>query len=93
MSPYISLRTKFHVFWEKKNNLQNKDAFHIYCSKSSKLHPERAIMELFYCGNTLPLIKLEKLIQISVLIFVLVRTLQRWLVYDKSKILIKLRTF
>ena len=58
------------------------------CWKSYKPHPERrGRVEYFCCSNTiLLLIKLEKLIQISVLISVQVRPIQRWQVCDKSKI-------
>ena len=58
-------------------------------------HPERrSEVEHFYCGNGQPLlIKLEKLIQISVLISVQMKPLQRLEVYNKSKILVRLRTF
>ena len=70
-------------------------AFYEVRSKSSKPHPERnAIAEHFCCGNTLQLfITLEKLIQISVLISVQARLIERWEVCDKSKILMRLRTF
>ena len=63
--------------------------------KSSKPYPEiRVIAEHFCYGNELPLlIKLEKLIQISVLISVQVRPIQKWEIYDKSKIWVRLRTF
>ena len=62
-------------------------------SESSKPHPERsAIAEHFCWGNTLLLlIKLEKLIQISV--FISVRPLQRWEVCYKSNIWVWVRTF
>ena len=55
------------------------------CSKSYKLHLERgATAEHFCYGNTLPLfLKLEKLIQISVLISVQLRPIQRWEVCEK----------
>ena len=70
---------------------------HIYKSllKRSKPHPERrAIAKHFHCSNTLSLlIKLEKLMQISVLISVQLRPIQRWEVCDKSKIWARLRTF
>ena len=48
------------------------------CSKSSKLYLERRVIsEHFCCSYTLPLlIKLEKLIQISVLISLQVRYIQ-----------------
>ena len=47
-------------------------------SKSSLLHPEKAIAEHFCCGNTLPLLlKLEKLMWISALISVQVRLIQK----------------
>ena len=57
-------------------------------SKGSKLHPEkRALGEHICCGDTFLLfIKLEKLIQISVLITVHVGPIPRWLVYNTSKI-------
>ena len=55
---------------------------------------EEIKLNIFLCGNILPLfIKLEKLIQISVLISVQVSSIQCWEVCDKSKILMKLRTF
>ena len=63
---------------------------------SSKPHPKRrAIVEHFYCGNSLPLfIKLEKKItRISVLISVLVKPKQRREVCNTSKIWMRLRTF
>ena len=65
------------------------------CWKSSMPHPEqRAIAEYFYYGNTLLLlIKLEKLIQISVLISVQVKPIQRWKVYNRPKIWGQLRSF
>ena len=49
------------------------------CSKSSALQIERrGIAEIFSCGKTLPLfIKLEKSIQISILISVQVRLMQK----------------
>ena len=49
-------------------------------SKSSKLHQERRTIAEYLCrGNAQPLlIKLEKLIQISVLISVQVRPIQGW---------------
>ena len=52
------------------------------CSKSSKPHLERRDLPEHLCyGNMKPLlIKLEKLIQISVLTVVLVRLIQRWAV-------------
>ena len=63
--------------------------------KSSKLHTDRrTIAEHFSCDNTLLfLIRLEKLVQIFVLISLQLRSMQRWEVYDKSKIWMRLRTF
>ena len=53
----------------------------------------RAIAEHFYCDNTQSfVVKLEKLIQISVIISVPVRPIQRWEICDKSKIWVRLRT-
>ena len=56
------------------------------CSKISKIHPERrALAEHFSLRNSLSLlIKVERLIQISVLIFIQVRSIQRWEICNKS---------
>ena len=55
--------------------------------KSFGPYPERrAIAEYFCYGNTLPLlIKLENLIQISVLISVQLKLIQKWETSDKSE--------
>ena len=51
---------------------------HKCCSKGFKLHPESKDIAEYCCGNTLPfLVKLEKLIQIFVLISVYVRLIQK----------------
>ena len=63
--------------------------------KRSRLQTERrAIAEYFCCGNTLLLlVKLEKPIQIPVLISVQLKSIQKWEVCDKSKICVRLIAF
>ena len=63
--------------------------------KRFKSHQERTVtMECFRYDNSQSLLmKLEKLIQISVKISVKVRPIKKLEVNDKSKILVSLRTF
>ena len=62
------------TFADLLKHIQKKHPEKTYavCSKISKAHPERRGIAEHFCGsNTLPLlIKLEKLIQISVLVFI-----------------------
>ena len=62
-----------------------------FVQKNYKPHQERSdLAECFYCGNMLPFfIKQEKLIEISLLIYVHVRLIQKWDMYKKYKIWVK----
>ena len=84
-------------------NLYNNEIIHIYIyiyiymkfvPKVLIAHPrKRAIAEHSCSGYTLPrVIKLEKLIKISVLISVLVKPIQRWEVFNGYKTRTRLRT-
>ena len=64
-------------------------------SKSSKPHSERRAIAEDFCGSNtlLHLIKLDKLIQIYILISVWMRPIQKYNVCDKSDILMRIRNF